>query len=281
MTLDPVKLPPSALAGLRIGVSVSDSADLARLGLSPKHLDLVMAETARAILLAGGTLVYGGNLSPTGFTYILLEEARRFASEREAVEFYIPLSEHMSASVDEINSLEKDIGLCGRLHLMTGDGIPQTPAQQRRSTEKDETPAAEALSAMRKTTAATSDARLLLGGKLSGYAGAEPGIVEEARYTLEAGKPLLLAGGYGGAAGALCIGLGICDSEWLPEGCPADADQEKIGEMVGSLRTKYEQLRDDDGLSSPERSTLARSHRPSDIATLTVLGLSRRAHRQK
>lgn len=42
--------------------------------------------------------------------------------------------------------------------------------------------------------------RICLGGKLEGYEGKEPGIVEEARFALEFNKPLYLLGGFGGAA---------------------------------------------------------------------------------
>lgn len=42
--------------------------------------------------------------------------------------------------------------------------------------------------------------RICLGGKLEGYEGNEPGIVEEARFALQFNKPLYLLGGFGGAA---------------------------------------------------------------------------------
>lgn len=42
--------------------------------------------------------------------------------------------------------------------------------------------------------------RICLGGKLEGYEGKEPGIVEEARFALQFNKPLYLLGGFGGAA---------------------------------------------------------------------------------
>jgi hypothetical protein len=48
-----------------------------------------------------------------------------------------------------------------------------------------------------------SDARVLVGGKQKGYLGYVPGIVEEAYYTLSAGKPIYLAGGFGGATKSL------------------------------------------------------------------------------
>ena len=56
---------------------------------------------------------------------------------------------------------------------------------------------------MRAWMAAETDARVLLGGKLSGYMGRYPGIAEEALLSLRAGKPIYLLGGFGGCARAL------------------------------------------------------------------------------
>lgn len=41
--------------------------------------------------------------------------------------------------------------------------------------------------------------RICLGGKMTGYEGIEPGVIEEARFALEFDKPLYLMGGFGGA----------------------------------------------------------------------------------
>lgn len=75
---EPSIIERNALVGHRIAVSVSESADLARLGLTEYHCRLVVAEVARAIMLAGGIVVYGGNLSASGYTRILIHEAQRF-----------------------------------------------------------------------------------------------------------------------------------------------------------------------------------------------------------
>jgi hypothetical protein len=53
-----VLLPPDALARVRVGISISDSSDLARLGLTDTHLRLALGEVARAVLVGGGKLAY-------------------------------------------------------------------------------------------------------------------------------------------------------------------------------------------------------------------------------
>ncbi len=47
-------LPSNALANVRLGISVSDSPDLARLGLLETHFRLALGEIARCVLVSGG-----------------------------------------------------------------------------------------------------------------------------------------------------------------------------------------------------------------------------------
>jgi hypothetical protein len=60
----PNLLPSEGLRGARIGISVSDSPDLDRLGLLEIHFRLALAEIG--VLVSGGTLAYGGHLRRDG-----------------------------------------------------------------------------------------------------------------------------------------------------------------------------------------------------------------------
>ncbi len=74
---------------------------------------------------------------------------------------------------------------------------------------------ARGLTAMRKTITSMCEARLVLGGKLTGYAGLVPGVIEEAWLSLSQKHPLYLVGGYGGAGRAVCdLLLGIPRKEF-------------------------------------------------------------------
>ncbi len=59
---------------------------------------------------------------------------------------------------------------------------------------------ARAMTDMRKRMTTDVTARLVIGGKLEGYAGVLPGVAEEALLSLRAGQPLFLVGAFGGAA---------------------------------------------------------------------------------
>lgn len=48
---------------------------------------------------------------------------------------------------------------------------------------------------MREHVASETRACLVVGGRLAGYVGAEPGVIDEARLTIQAGRLLLAAGG--------------------------------------------------------------------------------------
>ena len=62
---------------------------------------------------------------------------------------------------------------------------------------------ARCLTAMREKMEETIEARVLLGGKVTQYAGRYPGLVEEALLAKRSGTPIFLIGGFGGAAGAV------------------------------------------------------------------------------
>ena len=76
-----------ALSGQLIGISISESDDLARLGLIPAHLERAFAEVATMLASAGARIGYGGHLEPDGFTHKLFQSvARLYGSQRVATD---------------------------------------------------------------------------------------------------------------------------------------------------------------------------------------------------
>jgi hypothetical protein len=272
---EPTLVPNDALAGVRVALSVSDSADLRRLGLTETHCRLVVAEVARAVLLAGGIIVYGGRLRPPGYTQVVMEQVRRYGDEREALEIYVPSYEYRDIPIEDLACIDGRLGASGVLRLISATGEVRTVAELRIQPADRNTPEADALTAMRRLVTERTAARIAVGGKLSGYGGSEPGVIEEARLTLEASRPLYLAGGYGGAAAAIARALDFDTFAWAPHDFPDGAESEKVRVGLARIKSVYEASTMDDGLTPKERRFLAVSHRPSNIATLAVLGLSR------
>jgi hypothetical protein len=134
---------------------------------------------------------------------------------------------------------------------------------------------AGALTAMRRYITRHTDARVLLGGKLRGYQGTMPGVIEEAMMSTSEARPLYVAGGFGGASAAVAIQLGRSEPGWGPPGYPEGADG--VSDALAALGEAERRTGViDDGLTLDERRQLATTHRPGDIATLVVQGLARR-----
>lgn len=274
---EPTLISRDALSGQKVALSVSESADLARLGLTEQHCRLVVAEVGRAIMLAGGTIVYGGHLNPGGYTEILIEEAQRFSGGRSVLEIVLAESEYRNLTADELMAADRNLGDVGRLTLVSefGETVPISHALDD-SWSQD---AGKALTAMRGHVASETTARLIVGGRLAGYVGAEPGVIEEARLTLHSGRLLLVAGGYGGAAAAVAQRLYPQYFEgWAPSAYPAHAQDTEVAAALEVLRDTYMGETVEPHLDEELRQLLTISHRPADIARATVRMLSEAAN---
>lgn len=218
-----------------IGVSISDSPDLERLGFGVEHLHEIMLSVARMLLRSGTEahpihLAYGGDLRPGGFTQTLFDLAQ---SEGQgdwqgrmysyiAWPYYLDLSESDEAQL---------ISSCDFLRITPKDsGFADTPASTRPSDRHEASPqavTARCISTLREQMTSggkvTLDgkevqgltARLIFGGKRVGYTGVMPGIFEEFMLAEEHGVPVYIMGGFGGAAGDLA--KAVLDSQALDE----------------------------------------------------------------
>lgn len=271
MTRDPRLVPRDALSGVRVALSVSESADLARLGLDPVHLDLTIAELTRAIVIAGGTVVYGGRIDE-GFTRIVQEQSERYARDQTAFEHLVPYSEHAHLSLGALRDYEAGLGVHSTVLLLDAEGgLAPVADSAREGFSRADIEPANALTLLRRLLAARCDTRVVVGGRLSGYAGNMPGVIEEAVLTLEQDKPLYAAGGFGGAAAFVGRHMAPELYAWLPTGMPANADLEVPEGTLNHL----ERPAPYNGLTPQEQAVLAATNRPSDVATLTILGMSR------
>jgi hypothetical protein len=200
---------PMPLAGVTVALSISESPDLERLGFSEPHLRLAMIEIARYLLAAGATLAYGGDRRREGYTETLIDLVRahhRAGFNRyNRVESYLAWPIHLSLKpeqeaewIDEVRFYRveppADLGIDPG-EPPAGDD-PRAPYLRARG-----------LTAMRERMNRDLRARILLGGRLDGYAGKYPGLVEEAYLSLRENKPVYLLGAYGGCAGALVRAL--------------------------------------------------------------------------
>jgi hypothetical protein len=135
------------------------------------------------------------------------------------------------------------------------------------------------------------EARVVVGGKLGSFAGVLPGIAEEVLYSLEAGQPLYLVGGFGGAAAAICdaIRTGSCPQELTLDAMRSDAKVRATHEVYErqEIRPGPKELHDrllaalrkplpDNGLSPAENERLRTTTVLAEMVSLIRQGLSRR-----
>lgn len=226
-----------SLKGMNIGISISepDANELAMLGLSNAHLQSAMIEIARYCLAQGATLVYGGDLRPGGFTENLLELVRyhndALHKDFEPVVNFLawPLVPTLDIAWQARNSDALAINKVDAPDDLKQAGLLPDINQTR---DINTIPAyvwARCLTAMREKTVHLTDARIMLGGRTTGYKGKYPGLIEEALLTLEAQKPLFLLGGFGGATLAIIQALQSIQPEKLSEAYQcANIDYEEL-----------------------------------------------------
>lgn len=255
-----------------VAISISDSPDMAALGLAPEHLRDAMAEIARHLLAMGARLVYGGDLRANGFTELLFELVARYRRDadvgdaRPAVVNYLAWPVVISKTAAEIRGLVEDLAGLAELHLLDRDGADLAPTALEDGARPALTAAdwTVALTAMRNVMTRASDARIVLGGRTEGYMGRMPGIAEEALIALKAGQPLFLLGGFGGCTRDIAVALHLVTHT---TGAATWSGRDAFGQFNGgSLRN---------GLSADENATLARTVHVDEAVALILRGLLR------
>jgi hypothetical protein len=276
-------LSQNALRGVSIGISVSQSADLARLGLTEGHLRLTLGEIARSMLVLGGGIAYGGHLDPGGFTVFLLSELKRYGRKDRPFRMYLPWAEHRRVPLSRLADLSKDLGLYASVVCLDPEGKPVDPALGRTeapAVEVDRVAIARSLTAMRIHMGNVTQGRVLIGGKRHGFQGVLPGLIEEALLSFEKGWPVYLAGGFGGVTLDILRALNEEDAAWLPEtrdSPPPDSRWLAGIESLKRLSSDSKWGGCNNGLTDQENRRLAATHRPSDVAALVSMGLGRLA----
>jgi len=255
------------LAGMRVGVSVSNSANLAQLGLAPEHVEDDLVEITRYLVAAGATVVYGGDLRANGSTELLLEVvARHQARDDHSTRFESVLAwpVHMGMKFSQLVETAELFAPAGAMILLAENGDELSMLERGRL---DDVAVPEAvwnpsLTAMRRTLASRCNARIAVGGATSGYKGDMPGIAEEVLLSIEADKPTFVTGALGGCA--LDIGL-LCGLATAPVGVSVPwPGRERFADKAGVLNP---------GLDRDEAQALASPVLGTEMLILLLKGL--------
>jgi hypothetical protein len=247
--------PNLSLAGLTIGISISESEDLEMLGMDKVVLDLAYVEMARHLLAQGARLAYGGDHRERGFTQILFDLVRNYDQPGQDVSDrtvnYLAWPLHLNLSTErrvellDVARLEElplpdDV----RQGLTVDDGVflPPTTTEARYVWTRS-------LTAMRERMNAEIDARVILGGQSGKFLGRYPGIAEEALIALRSGKPIYLLGGFGGCAADLIEALGGGNPRRLTT--EYQTEQSPQAESYAALCSYYNRRHPDEPIDYP------------------------------
>jgi hypothetical protein len=172
-------------------------------------------------------------------------------------------------SLSELKEHRDGLQLFGDVTYLNEQGAAVGMDHEREEAAEAIDDPASALTAMRRHLAGSTGARVLIGGKLQGFQGVMPGVMEEATLAVAAGQPVYLAGGFGGATGLLAAAA--VDNEpllgWETEG---------VAEETFKLaHVAVESGLPPNGLSRDQNRRLATTYRPSEVAWLIATGLQK------
>ena len=193
----------SPLSGRRVAISISDGPDREFLGLTKLHQERLWERLASLLLSAGAQIAYGGDLRNGGYTMRLwdlvrgaLDAGGRLPSG--IVHSYLGWPIPLTVSDAERANLPDVI----QLHeLQMPAGLPTDPTaflKPMNLDPGDHFAWTASMAAMRARMAAECDARVVVGGQFRSVSPV-PGLVDEF-LTFAPGKPVYLAGGFGGMA---------------------------------------------------------------------------------
>lgn len=287
------------LSSKKVGVSISEpsEAESLALGQSTLHLKLLMQDIARYTLSFGAELIYGGDLRPGGFTEFLFQEGHALQSRLKSLKVH--LTNHIAWPIHLADSVELRNWKAQHLKVatMVDHGLPADVSDIVVSTSTFLPPEGEAnsfiwgrcLSEMRKAMITECDFRISAGGRLTGYKGWIPGVLEEILVSVEMKKPIFLIGGFGGVTRSVCR---MINEKALPEELTFEwqlSHNPSVSNMVSfavsrgfDYKQKYQRILEivmnadlRNGLSADENARLFETPFADEVIHLILKGMSK------
>jgi len=294
---------------LIIALSVSEAEDIAKYGLRRLHLDGVLLELSRYLLLAGIRLAYGGHLRADSYTIRLanllrdpiVEQLRGEAPMYEAlpaelisyIAWPTPANVQDEAKLGPLVEIRRCERPCDLDEALDPAFVAQPLCELPVDSPEHRFGWSRGLTEMRKRQTTDVNARIVVGGRIGvsdeAYKGRMPGVLEETLLSIKAKRPVYLVGAFGG-----CSRLIIDTIEGIPRdelsweyqrGVPYSDELRGIYRDRGQEWDEYEQIsalvRDcgytglNNGLTDDENSELAATRSTDRIVELIFSGLTR------
>lgn len=207
------------LSDVKIGISISELSEdeLIDIAQDKKHLLQISQDFARHFLARNATVIYGGDLRPkdsNGFTEFLFDEARilqtRTLKEKISIDNYIAWPIYNKDTIDMKEWKARNYPVANMIEHPLPEDVFDLVSEEKRGiflTPDNVTNKyiwSRCLTDMREKMILNSDVRICAGGRIAGYKGRMPGVLEEIIITMEMEKPLFLIGGFGGVTSKVC-----------------------------------------------------------------------------
>lgn len=197
------------LKGKNVAISVSEAPDSDVLGYGTEMIRDLTIELSRHLLIAGAKMIYGGDLRKDGYTELFCDLSLQYKDYQGSVDrdtfffqnfFAWPIYLNFSdeTKLQYVNSRVKPIFVDCPEEYWGDKNKPISPVNN-----ENNYAFALSLLKMRRQMEAETDARVILGGRTSGFSGFMAGVIEEFVQAVMAGHPVYLLGGFGGAASLL------------------------------------------------------------------------------
>jgi SLOG cluster2 len=203
--------PQRALTGCLINLSISESEDSPERGFPRSQVNRTTLQVVAALFGQGASVVFGHDWREDGIMEAVYGFARQVQapiplSSREAAADAQPLLWNLLPWPDSPYLPERDLERLSSTLRVELAGLPKelqaVDGEARRVGPADglyQYVRARGLTFQRHRLNTVSHVRFCLGGRVSGYAGRYPGVIEEAFLAVKDKRPLYLAGFLGGA----------------------------------------------------------------------------------
>jgi hypothetical protein len=226
-------------------MSVSETPDLAALGMLEGEDKLFLGATLTPLVHSDARIAYGGRIEHRGTTNFTLEISGQLSESyrrldtalgKRPIVHYLRAEDAQQAGGDKLFEHALRLGGHSEIRLLSGDSIVVTLLPAGRMVDvyvgaRAPTPCMsgadllaiaeiktclteatdDGLPGLRRVMTAQMDARILLGGAVTRTAEGRSGVIAEGLAAIDAGKPLLIIGGVGGASRDMAICLGLLD----------------------------------------------------------------------
>lgn len=279
-----------SLCDKQVAISVSENDDLPSLGIGGEVLKDLTVELTRHILKAGGRLVYGGDLRKDGYTELFKELSYQYGQKEKTDSDVVYIDNYLAWPLYNNVTLEQKAEyLNSRIQLIPAEAGDNVTEEEKSAfvppcSLENRLKWATSLTSMRKQMAKVTNARIVVGGRTSGFKGYMAGVAEEFMIATENNQPVYLIGGFGGVAHLLAD---ILEKKTtivaiLDEAMSDDNYKELYNWCVEhEMPIKYEKLENvkipdlNNGLSDDENKTLFHSIDIMEIVSLVLKGLKK------